>query len=192
MRARGQAIVEMAFVLPVFLLMLFGLIDGARLVYTDSALSQGAREGARVAAVEANWVLGTPQPAGCVTSEAGLTALPGGHVCPTDVAALKAHVVAAVKRMAPAVGPLSNANVFLSCNSGASGDLAPTGNWTETPGGASPGSGNGCEDSTNTAIAKAGWIVSVRIVYNWSPLTPVVSGIWPTFTRTTSATVVIN
>src|SRR2546421_5882551 len=103
MNARGQAIVEMAFVLPVFLLILFGLIDGARLVYADAALSQGAREGARVAAVEANWVLAAPQPPGCVTSESGLTALPGGHVCPVDVAALKTHVVSAVKRMAPGV-----------------------------------------------------------------------------------------
>ncbi len=53
---RGQALVETALVLPVFLLILFGLIDGGRFVFTDSVLSQAAREGARVGAVEAGWI----------------------------------------------------------------------------------------------------------------------------------------
>lgn len=189
---RGQAIVEMAFVLPVFLLLLFGLIDGARLVYANATLSQAAREGARVAAVEANWVLPTPQPEGCVTSEAGLAALPGAHVCPVNVASLKAHVVAAMNRMAPAVGPFTTATVHLSCNAGAAlGDAAPSGSWTEVAGQASPG-GNGCEDNLNNAIAHPGWIVSVRVTYNWSPVTPLVSAIWPTFNQSASATVVVN
>ena len=41
--------------LPVFLLMLFGLIDGARYVFVSNALSNAAREGARKASVEASW-----------------------------------------------------------------------------------------------------------------------------------------
>ena len=46
---QGQArrLVEFALVLPVFLLMLFGLIDVGRYVYMNSVLSQAAREGAR-------------------------------------------------------------------------------------------------------------------------------------------------
>ena len=43
----GQALVEFALVLPIFLLLLFGLIDVGRLVYTWNALNQAAREGAR-------------------------------------------------------------------------------------------------------------------------------------------------
>jgi hypothetical protein len=192
--SRGQALTEMALVLPVFLLVLFGIIDGARLVYADATLSQAAREGARVGAVEANWVLATPQPTGCVTSEAGLAALPGAHVCPVNVASLKAHIVTAVSRMAPGIA-IAASNVYVSCNDGTSTDPTPTGNWTETPGGSStatPSVGNGCEDATNSAIAHVGWIVSVRIVYSWSPVTPIVSAIWPSFTRTTSASVVVN
>jgi Flp pilus assembly protein TadG len=50
-RSRGQALVEFALVLPVFLILLFGIIDIARLVFLASALNNGAREGARFAAV---------------------------------------------------------------------------------------------------------------------------------------------
>ena len=45
-RSRGQSLVEFALVIPIFLLLLFGLIDGGRLVYQHSVLSQAAREGA--------------------------------------------------------------------------------------------------------------------------------------------------
>jgi Flp pilus assembly protein TadG len=192
MGARGQALIEFAFVLPVFLLLLFGVIDGARLVYADATLSQAAREGSRVGSVEANWVMATPQPTGCVTSEALITAAtPGAHVCPVDVAHLKSDVVSAINRMAPGV-TITAANVYISCNAGTSTDPAPTGNWTEVAGQASPTYGNGCEDTSNSAIAHVGWIVSVRVVYGWSPVTPVISGIWPSFTRVASATMVIN
>lgn len=50
----GQALVEFALVLPVFLLLLFGLIDVGRYVYTWNALNQAAREGARYGSV-AGW-----------------------------------------------------------------------------------------------------------------------------------------
>lgn len=46
-RGRGQAMVEFALVLPIFLLLLFGMIDFARYVYSDNALSEVARESAR-------------------------------------------------------------------------------------------------------------------------------------------------
>ena len=50
----GQGLVEIALVLPVFLLILFGILDVGRAVYTNSTLSQAAREGARLAAAEAS------------------------------------------------------------------------------------------------------------------------------------------
>ena len=52
----ARALVEFALVLPIFLLVVFGVFDAGRLVYTNSVLSQAAREGARLAATEAGWV----------------------------------------------------------------------------------------------------------------------------------------
>jgi Flp pilus assembly protein TadG len=43
--------VEFALVLPIFAIVLFGIIDLGRYVYTANALSNGAREGARAASV---------------------------------------------------------------------------------------------------------------------------------------------
>jgi Flp pilus assembly protein TadG len=50
----GQSLVEFALVFPIFLLLLFGLIDIGRFVYTANALNQAAREGARYGSV-ASW-----------------------------------------------------------------------------------------------------------------------------------------
>ena len=52
-RSRGQALVEFSLVFPLMLLLLFGLIDLGRLVYTNNALSEAAREGARYGSVQA-------------------------------------------------------------------------------------------------------------------------------------------
>lgn len=43
----GQALVEFALVVPIFLLVLFGILDMSRFVYNSNALNEGAREGAR-------------------------------------------------------------------------------------------------------------------------------------------------
>jgi hypothetical protein len=50
-REGGQALVEFAFVLPVFLLLLYGIIEFGRYVYTVQILNNAAREGARYAIV---------------------------------------------------------------------------------------------------------------------------------------------
>lgn len=114
-RAAGQGLVEFALVLPIFLLLLFGIIDGSRLVFTNSTLSQAAREGARQASVEASWV---------GSSEGSCNTL-AGPICPASVNVLKAHVIAAVNRMTT-LGPISSSDVFLSCDA----STAPSGNWT--------------------------------------------------------------
>jgi len=46
-RGRGQALVEFALAVPIFLLILFGLVDVGRLVYINNAASEAARDGAR-------------------------------------------------------------------------------------------------------------------------------------------------
>jgi len=47
----GQALVEFALVFPVLLLLIFGIIDAGRLIYTYNTVANAARDGARVAIV---------------------------------------------------------------------------------------------------------------------------------------------
>jgi Flp pilus assembly protein TadG len=51
-RSRGQALVEFALVLPIFLLILMGIFDLGRAVYYSSTLSNAARETAREGIVD--------------------------------------------------------------------------------------------------------------------------------------------
>lgn len=48
---KGQALVELALVLPVLLIIVFGLIDFGRAMYTKNTLNNAARSGARIAVV---------------------------------------------------------------------------------------------------------------------------------------------
>jgi Flp pilus assembly protein TadG len=48
---RGQTLVEFALLLPVFLLLLLGILDGGRAVYAYSTIANAARHAARVAIV---------------------------------------------------------------------------------------------------------------------------------------------
>ena len=50
-RSRGQALVEFAFVAPMFFLLLFAIVDFGRYVYYVQILNNAAREGARYAIV---------------------------------------------------------------------------------------------------------------------------------------------
>ena len=46
-KSRGQALTEFALVIPLFLLILFAIVDMARFVYSSNALNEVAREAAR-------------------------------------------------------------------------------------------------------------------------------------------------
>jgi len=181
----GQTLVEFAIVLPIFLLVVFGLIDAGRFVYTSSALSQAAREGARVAAAEASWV-GVPGSA-CVSDASGIgSGNPGAHVCPPDISALKSDVVSAANRMAVSLGPVTD--VHISCNEASETDPTPSGPWTELPG----GGGNGCADASGSAISSSGDLVSVRVEYTYQPFTPFVSSFIGSLQLSGSASMVIH
>jgi Flp pilus assembly protein TadG len=179
----GQTLVEFALVLPIFLMVVFGLLDVGRLVYTNSALSQAAREGARLAAAEASWVtVGAPS---CVDDASQITAArPGAHVCPTDVATFKSHVIDAVNRMTMTLGPVTD--VHLSCNAGDAFDPAPSGAWTEGSG------GNGCDDGSGNPISATGDLVSVRVEYTYNVFTPIISSFLGAVPLSGSASMVIN
>jgi TadE-like protein len=161
-RTGGQALVETALVLPLFLLLIFGLIDLGRFVITDHMLSQAAREGARLGAVEASW-RGSSDPA-CGT--------PGGPVCPASDAVLRAHVLDAANRMVTGIGGTIT-SVQLSCT--APGH-EPTGAWT----------GSAC------ASNRTGDVVSVRVEFTYEAITPVISSLIGSVPRQGAATMVIN
>lgn len=48
----GQAMAEFALVLPIFLLILFGIVDGGRMVFANNHLAEAAREGSRWGSVQ--------------------------------------------------------------------------------------------------------------------------------------------
>jgi len=181
----GQGLVEVALVLPIFLLVIFGLFDVGMLVYTNSTLSQAARESARVASTEAGWV-GVPGD-GCVDDPSGIGAgNPGAHVCPPDPTSLKDDVVDAANRMAVALGQITA--VYVSCNDGSEADPVPSGTWTDAPG----GGGNGCHNSLGEANGSSGDFVSVRIEYTHQPITPVIGSLIGSVLLSGSATMIIN
>jgi Flp pilus assembly protein TadG len=51
-RRRGAAVVEFAFVAPVFFLLVFGMIEYGRMLMVQQVLTNGSREGARRAILE--------------------------------------------------------------------------------------------------------------------------------------------
>lgn len=51
LNSRGQEIVEYALILPLFLLLTFGIIDFGRTVFAYNSISHAAREGARAGVV---------------------------------------------------------------------------------------------------------------------------------------------
>ncbi|MEP7361173.1 MAG: TadE/TadG family type IV pilus assembly protein [Chloroflexota bacterium] len=159
---RGQSLVEFAIVMPVFLFLLFGFIDVARLVYLNSTLSQAAREGARTGSVAASY-------RGSVDDGCGHL---GGPVCPANDAALVTVIQAAANGMMRPFGSVGS--LYISCV--AEDGAPPTGNWT---------SANSCPNNSS------GSIISVRVTATFTPITPVLSQLLGT-TLSGSATMTIN
>ncbi len=87
-RTRGQAIVEVALVLPIFLVLLMVLFDFGRVIYVQNTINQDAREGVRRGMV----------------STVGLTNA-------AAFTARYASIRAAARTMAPAV-PITDADIF--------------------------------------------------------------------------------
>lgn len=161
---KGQALVEFAFILPLFLLLVFGLIDLGRFVLADSILSQAAREGARLASVEAGWI-------GSADASCGST---GGPVCPMNVTALITDIRSAANRMVAGLGG-SITTVYLSCDAPGA---QPT-NWQTFTSASCNSNGQGN-------------VASVRLIYTYQPFTPVIGGLIGNVVRQGAATMVIN
>jgi Flp pilus assembly protein TadG len=161
-RSPGQTLVEFALVLPVFLLLLFAVIDGGRYIFVSSALSNAAREGARLGSVEASW-------RGSTDPSCGASA---GPVCPADDTQLRNHITAAANRQMTPFGSVQD--TYMSCV--AATGTPPSGAWT----------------STTCSNPSAGGLISVRVTYTWQPITPLISSIMGDISSSGSATVSIN
>lgn len=99
-QARGQALAEFAIVIPLFLLILFVLVDFGRVIYAQQTITQDAREGTRRGTVSAAYdttiyqeirsaaLVGSPavpMTAASIVGEAGAcSAVPGGVDDPTS------------------------------------------------------------------------------------------------------------
>lgn len=116
-RTRGQGLVEFALVLPIFLLLLFSIVDAGRYVFLNSAMSNAAREAARLGSVEASWK-GSSDPS------CGGTA---GPVCPTNDTQLRTHITTAANRQMAPFGQVGN--LYINCTASTT---PPTGAWTTT------------------------------------------------------------
>ena len=95
-RSAGQALVEFSLVLPVFLVMLMGVVDVGRAIWAQNSLASAAREGARFAIVHGGSAT-TACPVG--PAVAGVTVIPTASAsCPypsPSVQAVKDAVIAA-------------------------------------------------------------------------------------------------
>ncbi len=59
-RGRGQALTEFALVIPIFMLILGGIIDAGFMLYSRMSVINAAREGARAAVTQIDNVMGIP------------------------------------------------------------------------------------------------------------------------------------
>lgn len=152
---RGQALVEFALIFPILILVLFGLVDLGRGVYAFSTVSNAAREGARVAAV--NQIVTTPA-LDCDQSMP-IQSLSDPHWSITTCAADAAISLGIPSSTVTVTYQAPPSQPSLVCTAG---DL------------------------------HIGCLADVTVPYTWSPLTPVVSTIWPSITMSGHAQTTIE
>lgn len=108
-RDRGQSLVEFALVFPLFMLIIFGIVDAGRLIYTYNTVANAARDGARVAIVNqstsgsdtCDTTSATAWSTGCaIESGLGLGLQPADIVVeyrnPTDTAACATPIIGCI------------------------------------------------------------------------------------------------
>jgi Flp pilus assembly protein TadG len=72
-RSRGQALVEFAIALPIFLVLMMGIFDLGRAIYQYNGVSEAAREIARVTSVHPGTTLGnSTETAAVIATQKGL------------------------------------------------------------------------------------------------------------------------
>ncbi len=144
--------------MPLFFALVFGIVDGSRLVFSNNSLAQAVREAARLAAVQASHVAEVP----CLAP-----------TCPATSSVLVDNVTASA--MAVVQGAQPGLVVYVTCTQ--AGATVPSGAWTAH---------NDCASSN-----AAGGVVSVRIVEQISPITPILAIPFPLIPMSASSSMTI-
>jgi len=121
-RERGQALVETAIILPVFLMCLFGVVDMGRAIWATTSLASAAREAARYAIVHGGTASQTC-PVGKAGADSPATTASASCPYPADAAGSansKQSIVDAASTAAIAGG--TNIAVTVCYGSGCSGN----------------------------------------------------------------------
>ncbi len=125
--SRGQALVETALVLPLFLALLLGVVDLGRAVWATTSLNSAAREAARFAIVHGGSA-STVCPVGPAGPDAVIPAADAS--CPYPSPSKQAIVNAA---MSAAIAGGSNVTVTVCYGAGCSGNTDTTNNVRGQP-----------------------------------------------------------
>ena len=114
-RSGGQAIVEMALVLVIFLSIVIGIIEFGRAFMVMNVLTTASRDGARAAAVQANLTTDDPavvQRTKQVLSNAGLDPVTSGAIVEVKPPASRGGLVTVTVTL-PNYQPISGAGGFI-------------------------------------------------------------------------------
>ncbi len=98
-RRRGQALVEFALVIPLFLTLFMGVVDVGRVVWANDSLANAAREGARFAIVHGGST-SDQCPLGPLTATYGAAPTPGPS-CPYSYPAANGYAELGADRKQP-------------------------------------------------------------------------------------------
>jgi len=126
-RSAGQALVETALILPVFLMLLMGIVDLGRAVWATTSLASAAREATRYAIVHGG-VASDPCPVGPAGPDAQIPA--ASTSCPYPSPSKQSIVDAAV---AAAIAGGTNVAVTVCYGSGCTGNTDTTNNALGEP-----------------------------------------------------------
>jgi Flp pilus assembly protein TadG len=128
-RRRGQALVEFALVLPIFLIMLMAVVDIGRAIWAQNSLAAAAREGARYAIVHGGSDT-TDCPVGPISPERTVPLPSASTSCPYPSPS-KQSIKDAVTAAAAAGG--TSLTVTVCYGAGCSGDTDVTSNKRGEP-----------------------------------------------------------
>ena len=172
-REKGQGLAELALALPILLMVVFGMVEMARLVQTYLAVQHAAREGARYA------VVGLPSEDECSTAygHACQARLVSGDVCPTEYSDFRAEEIKAKARLA-AVGLPWDPAISDQSRPGYLGVRVQ-------------GQPSFYADALVDCPGVPGARVEVEVFFNMPVITPILSGALPTV-RVSARTQMIN
>lgn len=157
---RSQAMTEFALVAPVLLLLTFGILDFGRALYFYSGAGNAAREGARVATRASS-----PMPSDSDVRSAVATHFPG-----TTISVPGGCANGPIPGGTPSAG---TAWLFITDPNPMPGSAAQSNPPANAPGGETPAGASGGCSAVNPAIGNQQ--LAVTVVYNYAPVTPLIS-----------------